>query len=148
MEINHDQIVSVLKHIDAGRDEDMKKEVFCELGRQCFTCRKVKEWVEGFHGDVQAFLDRVNVEDKSPYWKSLVFNEDRSILYLTGKEGGKCACVYAECDEPPLSLCRHCCRTFQEQIFGTLFGCDVEVEITKAHLLGDHSCDTAIHIRR
>jgi hypothetical protein len=27
--------------------------------------------VEGFDGNVQAFLDRVNVGNKSPYWKNL-----------------------------------------------------------------------------
>lgn len=148
MELNRDQINNVLKFVDAGQDEKVKKEVFSELGRQCFFCRTVKDWVEGFDGDVQAFLDRVNVEDKSPYWKSLLFNEDRTILHLTGKEVTKCVCVYAECDDPPLSLCRHCCRTFQEQIFGTLFGCDVQVEITKSFLIGDTRCDTAIHIGR
>lgn len=148
MELNHDQINNVLKFIDASQNENVKKEVFGELGRQCFTCLTVKEWVEGFDGNVQAFLDRVNVEDKSPYWKNLVFNEDRSILYLTGKEVSKCACVYAECDDPPLSLCYHCCKTFQERIFSTLFGCEVRVEITKSYLLGDKSCDTAIYINR
>jgi len=146
MELNHDQIVNVLKHIDAGQDESIKKEVFGELGRQCFSCRTVKEWVEGFHGDVQAFLDRDNKEGKSPYWQSLVFDEDRSILYLTGREVDKCACVYAECDDPPLSLCAHCCKTFQEQIFGTLFGRVVTVEITESVLLGDTRCSTKIHL--
>ena len=146
MELNRDQINNVLKFVDAGQDEKVKKEVFSELGRQCFFCRTVKDWVEGFDGDVQAFLDRVNVEDKSPYWKSLVFNEDRSILYLTGKEVDRCACALADCDDPPTALCTHCCKTFQAHIFRTLFQRDVRVEITESILLGGTRCSTAIHI--
>jgi len=146
MEIPPDQIKNVLAYIDASQDEQVRKEVFCELGRQCFLTRRVKTWVDGFAGDVQAFLDRVNVEGSSPYWQSLVFDEDRSILYLTGKERELCACPYAECDDPPLSLCTYCCRAFQEQIFGTLFGREVSVQITESILMGDTRCSTAIHI--
>lgn len=146
MEFNQTQVKNVLQYIEKNQNEEVKKEVFCELGRQCYMTRKIKEWVEGFNGDVQAFIDRVNIDHKSPYWEKFAFSEDRSILYLTGKVVDKCACVFAECADPPLSLCRHCCKAFQENIFSTLFGCNVEVEITEGFLLGDNRCSTAIHI--
>jgi hypothetical protein len=97
-------------------------------------------------GDIQAFLDRVNVEHASPYWEKLAFNDDRSILFLTGKRVQGCVCAFGECEQPPKALCTYCCKTFQEHMFRTLFDRDVEVEITESFLYGGERCSTAIHL--
>lgn len=146
MDINYTQVRNILCYIDASQDEGVKEAIFCELGRQCFLTRHIDQWVRGFGGDVSAFLDRVNVDGKSPYWQSLTFNKDRTVLYLTGREIARCPCPLADCGDPPVSLCTYCCRAFQEQVFGALFGCPVRVEITESRLLGGDCCSTAIHI--
>ena len=86
------------------------------------------------------------MEKKSVYWESLEFNEDRSVLKLTGKKVEGCACAFADCPNPPKSLCHFCCKNFQQELFGMLLGQKVNVEITKAFLLGDESCETLIHL--
>jgi hypothetical protein len=96
--------------------------------------------------DIQAFLDRVNVEHASPYWEKLEFNSDKSILFLTGKIVQGCVCAFGECDKPPVSLCNYCCKTFQEKMFSTLFDRNVEVKVTESFIYGGERCNTEIHL--
>lgn len=99
-----------------------------------------------YQGNVRAFLDWVNIEKASRYWERLEFNPAGSILELTGKKVDECACSFADCSNPPLSLCLHCCKHFQQELFSTLLRRDVRVEITAAFLLGDERCSTRIHL--
>jgi hypothetical protein len=102
MEMNTEQVKSILKYIDALEDSDIRKKIYCKLGEECFHSRHIKQWIESFDGDIQRFLDRVNVE--------------------------------------------HCCKTFQENMFQTLFKKRVHVEITASAIYGDRRCDTRIYI--
>jgi len=140
------QVQEILKYIDTSFDDSVKEKVFYRLGYECFHSHQLDKWIERYAGNVQAFLDWVNVEKKSDYWESLEFNKDRSVLKLTGKKVDGCVCAFADCQNPPLSLCHLCCKNFQQVLFGMLLGQKVNVEITKAFLLGDESCDTLIHL--
>ena len=91
-------------------------------------------------------MDRVNVEKKSKYWEKLEFNADRTELTLVGRKVESCACAFADCPQPPKSLCYYCCKNFQQELFGMLLGKKVEVRIDKAFLLGDDNCNTTIKI--
>ena len=145
-EMNQEQVNNILKFIDASQNEPVKESIFCQLGRECFYDRHLDNWIGQYTGKVQAFLDRVNVEKASRYWERLEFTEDGRALILTGKKVEGCACAFADCTDPPLSLCRYCCKNMQQQMFGTLFGQKVKVEITEAYLLGDERCSTIIHL--
>lgn len=147
MEMNQEQVKRVLGYIDQTQPENVKDNIFSQLGHQCFQTRGIRDWVLSYAGNVQAFLDRVNVEQQSPYWERLEFNDEGSILYLTGKQIQKCACAFAEMVDPPVALCTYCCKAFQEDIFSTLLGRPVTVEITASFLLGDDRCSTAIHLQ-
>jgi hypothetical protein len=144
--INQEQVRNLLKHIDATQAESVKMDVFSQLGHECFRCNHLDQWLAGFKGDVQAFLDRINVQHQSVYWESLVFSADQSQLILTGKEVDECACPFAACSAPPMSLCTYCCKSFQEKIFSSLLGRPVEVSITAAYLRGDKRCSTVINL--
>jgi hypothetical protein len=145
--MNQEQVKNLLKHIDATFDETVKMNVFTQLGHECFYCNHLDQWINEYNGDVQKFLDDINVQHQSRYWESLVFSADKSQLILTGKEVDQCACAFAECSAPPLSLCNYCCKGFQEEIFKSLLGKKVEVTITEAFLWGDRRCSTVIAIR-
>jgi hypothetical protein len=144
--MNEDQVRNLLKYIDASQDESTKREIFTQLGHDCFRSNRVDSWVEAFQGDVQKFLDNINIQHRSEYWESLVFSADNSQLILTGKEVDRCACPFAGGSAPPLSLCNYCCRSFQKEICSCLFGRVVEVTITESYLWGDERCSTIIHI--
>jgi hypothetical protein len=148
IEMNKEQVVKILGFIDATQDEKTKKDIFCELGNECFALGHSKEWGMSFQNNYQKLLDEVNVEKVSPYWEKLEFNADKSILYLTGKRTSRCVCAFGNTRNPPKSLCLHCCKTFQENIFGTVFNKKVEVEITESAILGGERCSTAIHIKK
>ncbi len=147
IKMNQDQVVKILGYIDSSQNEESKKDIFCRLGYECFACGHSKEWALNFHGDIQRFLDEVNIEGKSSYWEKLEFNADKTILYLTGKKTSRCVCPFGSTAAPPQSLCLYCCKTFQENLFGALFQRRVEVEITESAILGGTRCSTAIHIK-
>jgi hypothetical protein len=145
LEMNQEQVKNVLKFIDALQDESIKKSIFSQLGHACFHDRNLDDWIGQYTGNVQVFLDWVNIEKASKYWESLEFTEDGTTLILTGKKVKGCACAFADCPQPPLSLCHYCCKNFQRELFGMLLGRKVEVKITEAYLLGDERCSTTIH---
>ena len=145
-EMNQEQVKNTLKFIDASESESVKNSIFSQLGHECFYARKLDEWIQQYRGDVQAFLDRVNIQQASKYWERLEFSEDRAILILTGKIVQGCACAFADCSQPPQSLCHYCCKSFQQELFGMLLGQKVEVTITESYLLGGERCSTIIHI--
>jgi hypothetical protein len=145
-EMNPEQVKNVLKFIDASQSEPVKSSIFSRLGHECFYARKLDAWIEQYTGDVQAFLDRVNVHHASKYWERLEFTEDRTVLILTGKIVQGCACAFADCPRPPRSLCYYCCKSFQQELFGMLLGQAVEVNITESFLLGGERCSTTIHL--
>jgi predicted ArsR family transcriptional regulator len=145
--INPEQVMNLLKYIDAEMDETIKAEVFSHLGHECFYSNHRDQWIDSFAGDVERFLDVINVQQRSPYWESLVFSEDKTRLTLTGREVDQCACPFAACSAPALSLCNYCCKNFQQVIFSSLLGRPVEVTITAAYLLGDKRCSTLIEIK-
>jgi hypothetical protein len=144
--MNPEQVKNILKFIDALQDESVKETIFGQLGHECFYARKLDDWISQYSGDVQAFLDRVNVQHASKYWERLEFFEDGTVLVLTGKKVEGCACAFADCSQPPRSLCHYCCKSFQQALFGMLLGREVEVKITEAYLLGDERCSTTIHL--
>ncbi len=145
-EMNSDQVKNLLKFIDASQSEPVKSNIFSRLGHECFYARKLDGWIGPYRGNVQAFLDNVNIQHNSKYWERLEFSEDRTTLILTGKKVQGCACAFADCSQPPKSLCHYCCKNFQQELFCMLLGQKVEVTITEAYLLGDERCSTTIRL--
>jgi len=146
MPMNQEQVRNVLKFVDATQSEETKRAIFGQLGRACFECGHHADWLAPFKEDVQVFLDRVNVEQKSIFWERLAYSDDGTALILTGRKVMGCVCAFAECSQPPLALCHYCCKQYQEVFFETLLGRPVEVEITEAFLLGDERCSTIIRL--
>ncbi len=146
MEMNPTQVRNILKFIDASQSEVVKEEIFTQLGQECFYVRKINAWVEQYQGDVQAFLDWVNLQHASKYWESLEFDKDHNMLILTGRKVEGCACAFADCQQPPKSLCHYCCKSMQQALFGMLLGQQVEVAITEAYLLGGERCSSKIQL--
>jgi len=145
-EMNQVQVQNLLKFIEASQSESVKARLFSQLGHECFYARKLDEWIGKYQGDIQGFLDWVNIQKASKYWERLEFDEAHTMLVLTGKKVAGCACAFADCSQPPQSLCYYCCKNFQQELFGMLLGQKVEVEITAAYLLGDERCSTRIHL--
>ena len=146
LEMNQEQVQNLLKFIDALQDERMKRSIFSQLGHECLYAHRLDDWIGRYTGNVPAFLDWVNVEKASKYWEGLEFSEDGTTLILTGRQVEGCACAFADCPQPPLSLCHTCCTSFQQALFGMLLGRKVEVKVTEAYLLGDERCSTTIHL--
>jgi predicted ArsR family transcriptional regulator len=146
LEMNPAQVRNILKHIDATQSEAVKDNIFSQLGHECFHAGAFAQWIEPYKENVQVLLDEINIEGKSPYWERLEFSEDRTMLILIGRKVQNCACSFADCPEPPKSLCHYCCKNFQQVLFADLLGRKVEVDITEAYLLGGERCSTNIRL--
>ena len=144
--MNQEQVRNLFRYIDSVRNEAVKEDIFTQLGFECFHSRNLSRWLDGFNGDLRQLMDYVNVRRESKYWESLVLSPDGRQLTLTGKAVEGCACSFADCANPPLSLCRYCCRKFQQEFFMYLLKKPVTVIITEAFLLGDKRCSTVIEI--
>jgi hypothetical protein len=139
------QIRNVLRYIDSSMEEPVKKEIFERLGLEHTTNDRYTGWINGYKKDVKSFFDMVNA-NKDTYWEKLEFNPDLSAIKVTGRVVDKCACPYAQCENPPKSLCNYCCKNYQIQMFERLLDKKVNVRIDESFLLGGKRCSTTIFV--
>ncbi len=137
------QIQNVLRFVDSTQKEQVKKEVFERLGYEHTTNEKYNAYLLSFRNDIKKYFDMVNT-GKDTYWEKMEYDPDRSEIKITGKVVDKCACSYAQCEDPPVSLCNYCCKNFQKAMFEIMLGKKVDVRIDAAYLLGDNRCSTTI----
>jgi hypothetical protein len=139
------QIQNVLYHIDSTMDESIKKNVFEQLGYEHTTNDGFKNWINGYKSNLKSFFDKVN-SNNDTYWEKIEYNPETSVIKITGKPVDRCACPYAQADNPPKSLCNYCCINFQKSMFEMLLGKSVKVQTDEAFLLGGKRCSTTIFV--
>ena len=139
------QVQNVLSFVENSMSENVKKDIFERLGYEHTTDPGFINWIDGYKKNLKSFFDRVNSgEDR--YWESMEYDPEKSAVKIVGKPVDKCACPYAQCPNPPESLCHYCCKNFQVAMFEMLFDKQVEVRIDEAFLLGDKRCSTTIFV--
>ncbi|MGA2406339.1 MAG: hypothetical protein ABSF81_06265 [Bacteroidales bacterium] len=143
--IDQRQIQNVLRFVDSSMDESVKKQIFERLGLEHTTKDRYASWINGYKKDIKSFFDMVNT-NKDTYWEKLEYNPDLSAIKVTGRLVDKCACPYAQCENPPKSLCNYCCKSYQKQMFEMLLEKKVNVQIDESFLLGGKRCNTTIFI--
>ncbi len=143
---NPEQVVSFLKQIDSSGDESLRDAVFVRWGRECFYSRKLDQWIGQYRDRPEALFAYVN-EGRSRYWERLDYDKLEGTLMVTSRRYPHCVCVYAQCSQPPKALCTHCCRAFHAELWKTLFGRNVSVEVPESILLGGARCRTTVRIQ-
>jgi len=139
------QIQNVLKYVDSMKDESVKAAVFERLGFEHVTSESYHAYLVGFRKDIKSYFDNVNT-GKDKYWEKMEWDPEKSEIRVTGKVVDRCACSYAQCENPPLSLCNYCCKNFQKSMFELMLDRKVDVRIDAAFLLGDKRCSTTIFV--
>ena len=143
--MNKDQIRAVMKFIDSSVNESDKARIFQKMGTECFHSRHMEGWVNRFKDNQDEFFDRVK-RGESTYWEKLEYDKKHSVITLVGREVSACACQYGQGEQPPESLCNHCCKRFQEVLFEHLLGKKVNVRIDESVILGSNRCSTTIFV--
>jgi len=146
IKLNAKQIRNTLKFIHNTQSDDVKQSIFSELGRQCFCMSGTGEHLEKYRGQPGEYLKRVNDDHSVIYWESILPGEEENAYILTGVPVDRCVCSLADGKDAPLSLCDYCCKSFQKQLFSTLFDREVDIEITESFLKGDGRCSTLIRL--
>lgn len=144
-EMNQKQVISLLKFIESDFPGEDVQKLYDKLAYECFSTRNLEGWVKSFYGNIDEFFDRVN-RGGSKYWKVLEYDKDTSRITLKSREFVSCICAFAQCENPPKSLCKICCKKFQEIIFSTLLQKRVDVRIDESILLGGERCCTTIFV--
>jgi hypothetical protein len=144
--INPPQIMAVLTDIDGSNDKNMIDAVFTRLGYQCFHSRGyLKEFAEKQRANFQGYVDYVNA-NRARYWEKMDYDQDGGIIKITSRKFGKCVCAYAQCSKPAKSLCTHCCKALQSELFKAATGHNVSVAIDESILLGGERCRSTVHL--
>ena len=147
--INQKQAIKLLEHIEATQSEDVKKDIFSQLGCECFALGHYKELGIDLNDSIEQIMEFTNVEKNHPSWEELYFNQDGTILYVTGKpvdEAPRCPCSFGRGENPPASLCIHCCGTFQESLWRAVLKKNVRVETPQSRMFGDKRCNHTVFI--
>ena len=106
------QVQNVLSYVEASMDEPVKRLVFERLGYEHTTSEGFKNYINGYKNNVKSFFDKVN-SNNDTYWEKMEYHEEKPAITIIGKPVDRCACPYAQNENPPKSLCHHCCRNFQ-----------------------------------
>ena len=139
------QVQNVLSHVENTMDETVKKNIFERLGYEHTTDPGFINWINGYKKDLKIFFDRIN-SAKDTYWEKIEYDPETSAIKITGKPVDRCACAYAQADNPPQSLCNYCCKSFQKYMFEMLLDKTVSVEVDEAFLLGGSRCSSTIYV--
>ena len=140
------QIQNVLCYIDSSVDESAKKSIFERLGAEHLTDTGFKNWIDNSKNNLKGYFDRIN-SNKDTYWEKIEYNPEASTTKITGKPVDRCACPYAQHENPPFSLCNYCCASFQKAMFEMLLEKPViKVQIDESYLLGGKRCSTTLFI--
>jgi len=139
------QIQILLRFIDSSMDESVKKQIFERLGLEHTTNDQYHSWLIKNKKDIKSYFDWVNT-NHSTYWEKLEYDPDLSAIKVIGKIVDKCACPFAQCENPPKSLCNYCCKNFQKAMFEILLDKKVNVQIDEAFLSGGKRCSPTIFV--
>ena len=140
------QIQNVLSYIDASMDESIKKKIFEKLGAEHLTNAGFKNFINDTKKNLKGYFDRIN-SNKDTYWEKIEYNPEASTIKITGRPVDRCACPYAQTENPPLSLCKHCCVGFQKCMFEMLLERPVtKIQIDESYLLGGKRCSSTVFI--
>jgi hypothetical protein len=140
------QIQNVLSYIDSSMDELVKKSIFERLGAEHLTHPGFINFINENKNNIKGYFDRIN-SNKDTYWQTIEYDPEASAIKIIGKPVDRCACPYAQSENPPLSLCYHCCVGFQKVMFEMLLDKPVKkVQVDESYLLGGNRCSSTVFI--
>jgi hypothetical protein len=143
--MNKSQVQEVLKFIHTSVKESEKEKIFNKLGTECLYSRGYDNWIISQRDNLDEYFNRVQ-RGESTYWEKLEYDKGNSVIALVGRKFQTCVCEYGKCDNPPESLCKYCCKRFQEELFGLLLNKKVEVRIDESIILGGERYSTTIFV--
>jgi hypothetical protein len=140
------QIQNLLSYIESSMDESAVKNIFERLGAEHLTHPGFVNFINETKKNIKGYFDKIN-SNGDTYWEKIEYNSEASTIKIIGKQADRCACAYAQNENPPISLCNHCCIGFQKRMFEMLLGVPVtKVELDESYLLGGKRCSSTIHI--
>jgi len=140
------QIQNLLIYVESSIDEPAKSDIFKQLGAEHLSHPQFVGFINESKKNIQGYFNYIN-SGQDTYWEKIEYDSESSTIKITGKPVDKCACAYAQFENPPLSLCHTCCRNFQKVMFEMLLDRTVtEVRTDEAYLLGGNRCSTTLFI--
>jgi hypothetical protein len=140
------QIQNTLSYIESSMDESVTKSIFERLGAEHLTDTGFANWINENKKNIKGYFDHIN-SNKDTYWEKIEYDPETSTIKITGKPVDRCACPYAQHENPPLALCNYCCIGFQKRMFELLLDLPVtKVVVDESYLLGGKRCSSTLYI--
>ena len=140
------QIQNLLIYVESSIDDPAKTDIFKRLGAEHLTQPQFAGFINESKKNIKGYFNYIN-SGQDTYWEKIVYDADSSTITITGKKVDRCACAYAQNENPPLSLCHTCCTNFQKVMFEMLLDKPVtKVQTDEAYLLGGNRCSTTLYI--
>ena len=140
------QIQNTLSYIESSMDESVAKSIFERLGAEHLTNPGFANWINENKKNIKGYFDHINA-NKDTYWEKIEYDPETSAIKITGKPVDRCACPYAQHENPPLALCNYCCVGFQKRMFELLLDLPVtKVVIDESYLFGGKRCSSTMYI--
>jgi hypothetical protein len=140
------QVQNLLSYIDSSVSEPTKTAIFERLGYEHLTHPEFRSFINRSKSNLKGYFDRINSK-KDTYWEKIAFDPETSTIKIVGRPVDRCACPYAQSENPPLSLCTHCCVGFQKRMFEMLLEKPVvKVAVDESFLLGGKRCSSTLWI--
>jgi predicted hydrocarbon binding protein len=123
----------------AGRvDERTLDEILQHLGRYCASTLPL---LSKHKGDIDAFI----AEFKQRAGEDVTYDRAKGIITVVGPERGDCFCPLIDCRYTPKTAC-NCSLGWQQQVYETLLGKKVRVELTESVLRGGKRCAFKVYV--
>ena len=140
------QIQNTLSYIESSMDESVAKSIFERLGAEHLSDPGFINWINENKKNIKGYFDYIN-SNKDTYWEKIEYDPETSAIKITGKPVDRCACPYAQHENPPLALCNYCCIGFQKRMFELLLDLPVtKVVIDESYLFGGKRCSSTMYI--
>jgi hypothetical protein len=126
-----------LEIVGSSLDKNELNLMFEKLGHEC--AKENKDFFIKFKDNVDGFLE----EMKKEWIEDAIYNKDDGSILLIGKKTGYCFCPLVDRSLISKEFC-NCSVGYTMEVFKTVTGKSVKVEIEKSVLRGGESCNVLI----
>jgi predicted hydrocarbon binding protein len=140
LEFINKRFARLLDIMDSSLEDGKKREILEKLGREC--AKDFSDDAMKFKGDIQGFLDDIGKK----WVEKAEYDKDKGIIRIFDRKREACFCPFINSSLVSSDTMCYCSIGWQKEIYETLTGKPVEVEITDSILKGGEQCSFNIFL--
>ncbi len=133
------RFAKLIENLDSTVDQEKKKKIIEDLGRAC--AKENADMLKKFKDNPEGYLE----EMKRLWAESTEYDKEKKMIRIVGKKAESCFCPFVDGSITPKDFC-NCSRGYNKEVFETILGKSVDVEIEESILRGGERCIHVIKI--